>query len=173
MTVRTILKMGDPILLQKSAPIDTFNSPGLDSLIEDLLDTMAAADGAGLAAPQIGVLQQVVIFGIAENPRYPDADRVPLTLLINPVIEILSEDTATSWEGCLSIPGMSGRVTRASHIRYAGFDPMGNALEREVKGFHAIVVQHECDHLEGILYPMRMQDMSQFGFNDTLQSSNT
>lgn len=168
MAVRQILRMGDPRLLKQSQPINEFNSSFLQGLIEDLLDTMAAANGAGLAAPQIGILQQVVVFGIEETPRYPDAEKIPLTVLVNPKIEILSDDVASYWEGCLSIPGMRGLVSRPAHIRYSGFDQFGKPLMREASGFHATVVQHECDHLKGVLYPMLMQDMSQFGFVDEL-----
>ena len=156
--------MGDPKLLQKSEVVVDFSNPDLKQLIIDLKDTMNEASGAGLAAPQIGVMQQVVIFGVEKNERYPDAEPVSLTVLINPVIEVLSDTTQSYWEGCLSIPGMRGLVERSDHIRYSGFDENGNQIEIEATGFHAIVVQHECDHLEGFLYPMRMKDMSKFGF---------
>lgn len=169
MPIKPILKMGDPRLLQKSQVVLDFSSDEMKNLIQDLLDTMVANNGAGLAAPQIGVMKQVVIFGGEQNPRYPDAEVVPPTILINPKIEVLSDTTQSYWEGCLSIPGMRGLVTRPDHIRYSGFDEKGQVIEREVTGFHAIVVQHECDHLDGFLYPMRMQDMSQFGFSDELE----
>jgi len=168
MAIRTILRMGDERLLQPSADVSRFDTPELHDLIRDLRDTMLAADGVGLAAPQIGVNSRVVIFGFQENPRYPDADPVPEMILINPVITPLSEEMSEGWEGCLSLPGLRGLVPRYEHIRYQGFDPLGNAIDREVHGFHARVVQHECDHLDGFLYPMRMTDMSQFGFTDIL-----
>ena len=168
MPVRPILRMGDPRLLQASEPVKEFDSPFLEALVEDLVDTVRSVNGAGLAAPQIGILQQVVIFGGVERSRYPDADTVPFTVLVNPQIEILSKETESFWEGCLSVPGMRGLVERPSHIRYSGFDQFGNAIEREAKGFHAIVVQHECDHLQGVLYPMRMKSMSMFGFEEEL-----
>jgi len=168
MAIRTILRMGDERLLQPSADLSRFDTPELHDLIRDLRDTMQHADGVGLAAPQIGVNSRVVIFGFQENPRYPDADPVPEMILINPVITPLSEEMSEGWEGCLSLPGLRGLVPRYEHIRYRGFDELGNAIDREVSGFHARVVQHECDHLDGILYPMRMTDMSQFGFTDIL-----
>lgn len=168
MAIRTILKMGDPRLFQKSEPVAEFNSPALDELLADMHETMEAADGAGLAAPQIGVGLQVVIFGVDRNPRYPDAEPVPYTVLINPVIEPIGAETDEMWEGCLSVPGMRGVVTRHSNLRYRGFDAQGGAIDRSVSGFHARVVQHECDHLEGILYPMRISDMRLFGFNEVL-----
>jgi len=162
--------MGDPRLLQKSEAVTDFSSPELKSLIQDLFDTMKANQGAGLAAPQIGVMQKIVVFGIENNERYPDAESIPPTVLINPEIEVLSNATQSYWEGCLSIPGMRGLVERPAHILYQGFDQNGNPLEKEAIDFHAIVVQHECDHLEGFLYPMRMKDMSQFGFNQELEA---
>lgn len=168
MAVQKILRMGDPRLYQPSEPVDAFNTPELDRLIEDMFDTMAANDGAGLAAPQIGIFKRVVIFSVASNPRYPDAETVPRTILINPEIKVLGQGTESGWEGCLSIPGMRGIVTRPSHIRYAGFDEQGRRFMREVKGFHARVVQHEVDHLDGILYPMRIEDIRQFGYEDEL-----
>ena len=168
MAVRTVLKMGDPRLLQVSEPVDTDEMATLPVLLEDLWDTMAAENGAGLAAPQIGVLKRVVVFGYQENPRYPDAPPVPETVLINPVITPLDDSLEDGWEGCLSVPGMRGLVPRYQHIRYQGIDQHGNVIDREVSGFHARVVQHECDHLDGILYPLRITDMSQFGFQDTL-----
>ncbi len=166
MAVRTILRMGDPRLLRVSEPVTEFNTPGLDELIRNMFDTMAAADGAGLAAPQIGVLKRVVIFGLEKNPRYPDAEAVPTTILINPLIQPLGRKTEDDWEGCLSVPGMRGLVPRFTHVRYAGFSPQGERFEREVSGFHARVVQHEVDHLDGILYPRRIRDLRSFGFED-------
>lgn len=170
MAVRTILKMGDPRLLRVSEPVTGFNSPELDDLIRDLFDTMAAADGAGLAAPQIGMLQRVVIFGVEKNPRYPDAEEVPTTILINPVIQPLGRKTEDDWEGCLSVPGMRGLVPRYSRVRYAGYDPQGERFECEVSGFHARVVQHEVDHLDGILYPRRIRDLRNFGFEEAFDA---
>jgi peptide deformylase len=168
MTIRDILKMGDPRLLQVAQPVTTFGTAMLDELIADMKDTMLAANGAGLAAPQIGVDLQLVIFGFERNQRYPDAPPVPLTVLINPVITPLSADESEGWEGCLSVPGLRGWVPRWSHIRYTGVDPLGRAIDREVDGFHATVVQHECDHLIGRLYPTRMRDFTRFGFTDVL-----
>jgi peptide deformylase len=169
MTVREILKMGDPRLLRTAAPITQFDTDQLHLLITDMLDTMAAANGAGLAAPQIGVDRQLVIFGTdSVNPRYPDAPIIPRTVLINPVITVLDADMEDGWEGCLSVPGMRGLVPRHARIRYTGFDQYGDAIDRTVDGFHARVVQHECDHLVGKLYPMRMTDFTQFGFTEIL-----
>ena len=172
MAIRTILRMGDPRLLEVSQPITDVPSKELQQLIQDMLETMEEHNGAGLAAPQIGVFQRLVVFGmkddVEDNERYPDTERVPLTILINPEIECLGDEIVESWEGCLSIPGLRGLVPRYSRIRYKGSDPEGNKIDREVEGFHAIVVQHECDHLDGILYPMRMTDMSCFGFEDEL-----
>jgi peptide deformylase len=166
--IRDVLRMGDPRLLQPSLPVSAFDTPELEALLVDLRDTMAAQNGAGLAAPQIGVPLQVVIFGFADNPRYPDAEPVPYTELINPVLAPLSSEMEDGWEGCLSVPGLRGVVPRFAHLRYEGFDPAGRRIQREVTGFHARVVQHECDHLMGILYPMRMRDFRQFGFTDIL-----
>jgi peptide deformylase len=167
--IRPILRMGAASLLQASAPVDKFDTPELHALIVDLEDTMKAANGAGIAAPQIGVNLQVVIFGSSEtNPRYPDAPAIPKTVLINPVITPLDDGEEEGWEGCLSVPGMRGIVPRTLRIRYTGFDQFGGEIEREVEGFHARVVQHECDHLWGILYPMRIRDMSKFGFTSVL-----
>jgi peptide deformylase len=160
--------MGDPRLLQVSAPISTFGTPELRELVHDLQDTMAALNGAGIAAPQIGVLLQVVIFGVGSNPRYPDADQVPYTVLCNPAITPLDDAEEEGWEGCLSVPGMRGVVPRHARVRYTGCDLDGNPIDRTVAGFHARVVQHECDHLWGILYPMRVRDMSRFGFTEAL-----
>ena len=169
MTVRDILKMGDTRLLRTAQPVTAFDSDALHLLITDLLDTMRAANGAGLAAPQIGVDLQVVIFGSnARNPRYPDRPVVPPTVLVNPVITPLGETMEDDWEGCLSVPGMRGVVPRWSRIRYTGFDQYGDPIDRNADGFHARVVQHECDHLWGKLYPMRMTDMARFGFTEVL-----
>lgn len=179
MTIQTLLKMGDPRLLQMAQPVTEgqWGSPQLMALVADLWETMDASNGAGLAAPQIGVDWQVVVFGTGKvNPRYPDAPLVDPTVLCNPVIIPLDSQGGTqgpipeevAWEGCLSVPGMRGQVPRASHIRYTGFDAMGRAIDRVVSGFHARVVQHECDHLWGTLYPMRIRDMRQFGFNEVL-----
>ncbi|MBX3683170.1 MAG: peptide deformylase, partial [Thauera sp.] len=164
MAVRTLLRMGDARLLQPAAPVGEFGTPALAALIEDLFDTMAAHGGVGLAAPQIGVGLQVVIFGFERSERYPDAAPVPRTILLNPVIVPLTEEREEGWEGCLSVPGLRGRVPRFARIRYSGFDPRGEPIEREAEGFHARVVQHECDHLIGRLYPTRMRDLTQFGF---------
>lgn len=169
MTVCDILKMGDARLLRTAQPVTAFDSDALHLLITDLLDTMRAANGAGLAAPQIGVDLQVVIFGSNDrNPRYPDRPVVPPTVLCNPVITPIGEAEESDWEGCLSVPGLRGQVPRWSHIRYTGFDQYGDAIDRTVEGFHARVVQHECDHLWGKLYPMRIRDFSQFGFTEVL-----
>ena len=168
MAVRQVLKMGDPLLFQIAEPVREFDTPQLDALIADMFDTMAALNGAGLAAPQIGVSQRIVIFGVEANPRYPEVEPVPTTVLINPVIEFLGKETAEGWEGCLSVPGMRGIVRRYTRLRYTGFDQRGRPVEREVSGFHARVVQHECDHLDGILYPMRIKDMRLFGYEDVL-----
>jgi len=163
-----ILKMGDPRLLRQAEPVREFDTPELHQLIADMFETMCAVNGAGLAAPQIGVNLQLVIFGFKSNPRYPDAPVVPETILINPVLTPLSEQEEEGWEGCLSVPGLRGMVPRWSALRYEGVDPFGKPIVREVDGFHARVVQHECDHLHGILYPMRIRDFSQFGFIDVM-----
>lgn len=168
MTVREILKMGDPRLLRIAQPVERFDTPELHALIADMFDTMEAADGAGLAAPQIGVDLQLVIFGFASNQRYPEAPPVPRTVLINPSITPLSDEEEAAWEGCLSVPGLRGVVPRFTRIRYDGFDPQGNPIGREAEGFHARVVQHECDHLIGRLYPTRIRDLTQFGFTSVL-----
>jgi peptide deformylase len=169
MTIREILKMGDPRLLRIAPQVTQFDTDELHLLITDMLDTMRAANGAGLAAPQISVDVQLVIFGTdAVNPRYPDAPIVPRTVLINPVITALDAETENGWEGCLSVPGMRGVVPRHARIRYTGFDQYGDPIDRTVDGFHARVVQHECDHLIGKLYPMRMTDFTQFGFTEVL-----
>lgn len=168
MTIQAIVKMGDARLLEVARPVTDFSSPELHGLIQDMFDTMEAAGVVGLAAPQIGVGLQVVIFGFEKSNRYPDAPPVPQTILINPKITPLSEDEELGWEGCLSVPGLRGEVPRFTRIRYQGFDAQGSRIDRTVEGFHARVVQHECDHLIGKLYPMRMRDLSRFGFTDVL-----
>ena len=168
MAVHEILKMGDPRLLRVAQPVPAFDTPELHALIADMFDTMEAAGGVGLAAPQIGVDLQLVIFGFERSERYPDAPAVPRTVLLNPVITPLSDETAEGWEGCLSVPGLRGKVPRHLHIRYTGFDPSGRPIDREAEGFHARVVQHECDHLIGRLYPTRITDLTQFGFTSVL-----
>jgi peptide deformylase len=168
MAVREILKMGDPRLLRIAQPVPEFDTPELHALVGDLFDTMEAAGGAGLAAPQIGVDLRLVIFGFARNARYPDAPPVPRTVLINPEITPLGEEMQDGWEGCLSVPGLRGLVSRWARIRYRGVDPTGAPVEREAEGFHARVVQHECDHLIGRLYPTRMRDLTRFGFTSVL-----
>ena len=160
--------MGDARLLGTARPVVDFNTKALGALIADLDDTMAQLDGAGLAAPQIGVGLRVVVFGFDDNPRHPEDDSVPYTVLINPTLTPLSDELESGWEGCLSLPGLRGLVPRWRHLHYRGFDPDGRVIEREVEGFHARVVQHECDHLDGILYPMRIRDMRSFGFADVL-----
>ncbi|TAN56831.1 MAG: peptide deformylase [Betaproteobacteria bacterium] len=166
--IRSVLRMGDPRLLQRAQPVTRFDTQELRDLLRDLRDTMAHLNGAGLAAPQLGVGLRVVIFGVRSNPRYPQAEEVPDTVLINPLIEPLSDEIEEDWEGCLSVPGLRGWVPRPARVRYAGCDERGQRFERTVQGFHARVVQHECDHLEGILYPMRVRDFSRFGFVDAL-----
>jgi len=166
--IREVLRMGDPRLLERARPVERFDAPELHALLADMRDTMAHKNGAGLAAPQIGVGVRVVLFGVKANPRYPDAEEVPDTVLINPLLEPLDPAMEEDWEGCLSVPGMRGWVPRYRRIRYCGFDERGARLERTVEGFHARVVQHECDHLDGILYPMRIRDFTRFGFNDAL-----
>jgi len=166
--IHPILKMGDPRLLRVAEPVTQFDTPELHQLISEMFETMAAANGAGLAAPQIGVNLQLVIFGFKSNPRYPDAPVVPETVLLNPVLTPLNDETDEAWEGCLSVPGMRGLVPRWSSLRYEGVDQFGNSICRDVDDFHARVVQHECDHLNGILYPMRIRDMTQFGFTEVL-----
>ncbi len=168
MALREILRMGDPRLLRQAEPVAQFDTEELHALVGDLFDTMYAVDGAGLAAPQIGVNLQVVIFGFKKNVRYPDAPEVPETVLINPVLTFLSDTLEDGWEGCLSVPGLRGVVPRHTSLRYTGFDQYGHVIDRTVEGFHARVVQHECDHLLGILYPMRIRDFTQFGFTDIL-----
>lgn len=168
MAVRDVLKMGDPRLFTPAAPVTAFGTPGLHALLADMHDTMRALNGAGLAAPQIGVGLQVVIFEVNGNPRYPEVEPVPFTVLINPVLTPLSEAMEEGWEGCLSVPGMRGLVPRHARLRYQGFDAAGQIIDRSVAGFHARVVQHETDHLHGILYPMRIRDLRNFGYTETL-----
>ena len=166
--IREVLRMGDPRLWQVSRPIEAFGTVELADLLTDMRDTMAHLNGAGLAAPQIGVPLRVVIFGVKSNPRYPGIDDVPDTVLINPVLTPLSHEIEEGWEGCLSVPGMRGWVPRYQKLKYSGFDEQGHRFEREVEGFHARVVQHEVDHLDGVLYPMRIRDFTRFGFNEAL-----
>jgi len=168
MAIREILKMGDPRLLRQAQQVTQFGTPELAQLVDDMFETMRAVNGAGLAAPQIGVDLQLVIFGFGHNQRYPEAPAVPETVLINPVLTPLSDEEEEGWEGCLSVPGMRGVVPRWSRLRYQGLDLHGNEIDRTVDGFHARVVQHECDHLQGILYPMRIRDFRQFGFTEVL-----
>jgi peptide deformylase len=167
MAIRDILKMGNPDLLKVSEPVD-FEKDDLTTLIEDMKETMKANDGAGLAAPQIGVFKRLVIFGFDTSDRYPEADSVPFTVLINPIITPLSDEKEDGWEGCLSVPGLRGVVPRYTHIKYEGYDAEGKKIEREVEDFHARVVQHECDHLDGILYPMKIEDYRYFGFHEEI-----
>jgi peptide deformylase len=168
MAVRPVLRMGDPRLLQVSRQVEAFDTPELHALLADMHDTMAALNGAGLAAPQIGVGLQVVIFGVDANPRYPDAEVVPYTVLVNPELQAIGGEMEEGWEGCLSVPGMRGLVPRYRQLRYRGFDAYGKPIDRTVSDFHARVVQHEVDHLMGVLYPMRIRDMRNFGFNEEL-----
>lgn len=168
MAIRPVLRMGDALLLQSAADVEAFDTPELHALINDMQDTMQYMNGAGIAAPQIGVSQRVVIFGVGHNPRYPDAEQVPYTVLINPVLTFVGDEMEDGWEGCLSVPGMRGIVPRYQRLHYKGFDQYGQVIDRLVSGFHARVVQHECDHLDGILYPMRIQDLRQFGYTDVL-----
>jgi len=166
--IRDVLRMGDPRLFERSREVERMDAAALRALLDDMRETMRAQNGAGLAAPQIGVNLRVVIFGVERNPRYPDAEPVPYTELINPVLAPLSDELEDGWEGCLSVPGLRGVVPRFRRLRYRGLDPSGTIIEREVEGFHARVVQHECDHLDGILYPMRVRDFTRFGFTDVL-----
>jgi len=166
--IREVLKMGDPRLLQQARPLEQFDTPELHDLLTDMRDTMEHLSGAGLAAPQIGIDLQVVIFGVEQNERYPQAEEIPDTVLINPVLTPLSDELEEDWEGCLSVPGLRGMVPRHARLRYQGYDERGNRVDRSVSGFHARVVQHECDHLLGILYPMRIRDFSKFGFIQAL-----
>ena len=168
MTVRRVLKMGDPLLYRKADPVEKFNTPELNTLVADMFDTMAELNGAGLAAPQIGVSLRVVIFGVEANPRYPHVEPVPTTVLINPVLTSIGNDMEDGWEGCLSVPGLRGLVSRHLNLRYTGFDQYGKPIDRTVSGFHARVVQHECDHLDGVLYPMRLRDIRLLGFEEAL-----
>ncbi|WP_028451911.1 peptide deformylase [Chitinilyticum aquatile] len=168
MAVRPVLKMGEPLLLRRAEPVAEFDTPELHALVADLFDTMAATGGVGIAAPQIGVSLQVVIFGFEKSERYPDAESVPQTVLINPEIELLGQEQEEGWEGCLSVPGLRGSVPRHTLIRYRGFDQFGQRIDRSASGFHARVVQHECDHLWGVLYPQRIRDMTKFGFTEVL-----
>jgi peptide deformylase len=168
MSIKPVLKMGDPRLLEVARKVEKLGTHELDDLIQDMHDTMEALNGAGLAAPQIGVSLQVVIFGVKRNPRYPDAEEVPYTVLVNPEIVPLTQELEQDWEGCLSVPGMRGMVPRYTRLRYQGLDQYGRSIDRDVDGFHARVVQHECDHLQGILYPMRITDFRTFGFTDVL-----
>ena len=168
MAVKPVLRMGDARLLERSHEVERFNTPDLHALLEDMHDTMEAMNGAGLAAPQIAVQLRVVVFGLKRNPRYPDAEEVPYTVLINPLLTPLDGEIEDGWEGCLSVPGMRGLVPRYRSLRYRGYDQYGDRIDRSVSGFHARVVQHEVDHLDGILYPMRIADMRNFGFHDVL-----
>ena len=168
MAIKPVLRMGDPVLFQKAKPVKAFDTPELHALIQDMQDTMESMNGAGIAAPQIGVSLRVVIFGVGHNPRYPDAEQVPYTVLINPVLKAIGDDIEDGWEGCLSVPGMRGVVPRFTRLHYTGFDQYSQPIDRLVSGFHARVVQHECDHLDGILYPMRIQDLTRFGYTDVL-----
>jgi peptide deformylase len=168
MAVRPVLRMGDPRLLERSKEVERFGTPELEELLVDMHDTMAALSGAGLAAPQIGVQLRVVIFGVGHNPRYPDAEQVPYTVLINPTITPIDDEIEEGWEGCLSVPGMRGLVPRYRHLRYRGFDQNGTPIDRSVSNFHARVVQHESDHLDGVLYPMRIRDLRNFGFHEVM-----
>ncbi|MDH5612906.1 MAG: peptide deformylase [Gammaproteobacteria bacterium] len=168
MAIKPVLRMGNPLLLQRAVEIADFNTIELNGLIQDMRDTMQAEDGAGLAAPQIGISLRLVIFGVTKNPRYPDAPEIPETILINPIITPLDEVKDEAWEGCLSLPGLRGLVPRYRHIRYSGFDALGNQFEVEASDFHARVVQHECDHLDGILYPQRIKDIRQFAYTEEL-----
>lgn len=168
MAVKPVLRMGEPLLYRVADRVTAFDTPELHALIQDMHDTMTDMNGAGIAAPQIGVSLQVVMFGVGKNPRYPDAEEVPFTILINPELTPIVQREEEGWEGCLSVPGMRGLVPRYQHLHYRGFDPQGNVIDRTVSGFHARVVQHECDHLFGVLYPMRIRDLTKFGFNDVL-----
>lgn len=166
--IRQVLRMGDPRLLRQAREVEAFDVPELHALIADMFDTMRHLEGVGLAAPQIGVDLRVVIFGFEHSERYPDAPEVPETILINPVLTLYGEPEEEGWEGCLSVPGLRGVVPRHNRLRYTGFDPLGRLIDREVEGFHARVVQHECDHLDGVLYPMRIRDFTRFGFAEEL-----
>ena len=169
--IRQVLRAGNPKLMRPARAVVDFDTPALHALIEDMIDTMQALDGAGLAAPQIGIDLRVVIFGFTSNERYPNAEPVPFTVLVNPCIEPLDDELTLGWEGCLSLPGLRGEVPRYQRVRYSGRDPEGGLIDRTVDGFHARVVQHECDHLDGVLYPMRMGDLARFGFCEEIQSA--
>ncbi len=171
MAIRPILRIGDPRLREVAKPVDAFDTPELHELIEDMFDTMQAADGAGLAATQIGVLKRVMIFGVESNPRYPDVEPLPMTVLINPEYSVVSDEVAGFWEGCLSVPGMRGYVERCARIEYRGFDQYGMLLEREADGFEAVVFQHEVDHLNGVLYPDRISEPEKFGYTEELAAA--
>jgi len=171
MAIRPILRIGDPRLREVANPVEAFDTPELHELIDDMFDTMEAADGAGLAATQIGVLKRVMIFGVDSNPRYPDAEQVPMTVLVNPEFSVVSDEVAGVWEGCLSVPGMRGYVERRARIKYRGFDQFGMMIEREADGFHAVVFQHEIDHLNGILYPDRITEREKFGYTNELTTA--
>ena len=171
MAIQPILRIGDPRLREVANPVEAFDTPELHELIDDMFDTMEAADGAGLAATQIGVLKRVMIFGVDSNPRYPDAEQVPTTVLINPEFSVVSDEVAGVWEGCLSVPGMRGYVERRARIKYRGFDQFGMMIEREADGFHAVVFQHEIDHLNGILYPDRITEREKFGYTNELTTA--
>ncbi len=171
MAVRQVLRMGHPTLLEVAQPVTEFNTPELDGLIADMFDTMAKYEGVGLAAPQIGIRKRIVIFGFENSERYPEAEAVPTTVLINPVLEFIGEEQELGWEGCLSVPEMRGVVSRYQHLKYSGFDQHGNAFERTVHGFHARVVQHECDHLDGVLYPHKLAAPTLFGFTKELDEA--
>lgn len=173
MAVREVLRMGHPVLRQVAAPVTAFGNAGLRALVADLDDTMRALNGAGIAAPQIGVGLRVVIFEVTDNPRYPQVHPIPYTVLVNPVLTPLGDETEEGWEGCLSVPGMRGLVPRFRRLRYTGFDVEGGPVDRTVEGFHARVVQHEVDHLDGILYPQRIQDLRNFGFEEALAGQMT
>ncbi len=168
MAIKPVLRMGEPLLFAQAEPVTAFDTPELHALIQDMQDTMESMNGAGIGAPQIDVSLRVVIFGVGSNPRYPDAEQVPYTVLINPVLTPVGEEMEDGWEGCLSVPGMRGVVPRFTRLHYTGFDQFGQTIDRLVSGFHARVVQHECDHLDGILYPMRIQDLTNFGYTDVL-----
>jgi len=166
--IRKILRMGHPLLLERAGDVDCFDTPALHRLVADMFETMEAAGGVGLAAPQIGESVRLVVFGFETSERYPDANAVPATVLINPVLEYVGKDTEEGWEGCLSVPGLRGLVPRFTRLHYSGFDQYGRVIDREVEGFHARVVQHECDHLDGILYPRRIRDLTRFGFSEEI-----
>ncbi|MDH4273567.1 MAG: peptide deformylase [Gammaproteobacteria bacterium] len=171
MAIKEVLKMGDPRLLRVAEPVTEFGTSELQQTVDDMLDTMIALKGAGIAAPQIGINLRIVIFGFEHNPRYPDVPPIPLTVLINPLIVFQTEETAEAWEGCLSVPGMRGLVPRVRCIKYSGRDTQGHTIERTVADFHARVVQHECDHLDGVLYPQRIRDLTKFGFIEALEAA--